>query len=107
MPNAALYREVVERLGGDVRLKALGARVCADDDAHVSVRLLQPNPRGVRSVIIRACANGFYEMECFGALRPASFSAPRIGHAAEIIPENLATVLVRLTGAESLHRLSI
>lgn len=99
----ALYDEVVRHLGGETRLQELGARVSADDEAHVSLRLLHPNPRGVRSVIITARANGFFDMDCFGPMRGGAFQAEPLGRAAEILPENLATVLGMMTGVESLH----
>lgn len=103
MATAALYDTVVSHLGGETRLKSLGARVFANDDAHVSVKLLHPNPRGVRSVIITARPNGFFGMDCFGPLRRDAFSAPLVDHADDILPENLATVMGKLTGDERLH----
>lgn len=103
MATAALYDQVVAHLGGEARLKDLGARVYATDDAHVSVKLLHPNPCGVRSVTITARPGGLFAMDCFGPFRPDSFSAPIVGSAEEVIPDNLATVLGRLTGVEALH----
>lgn len=103
MATATLLDNVVRHLGGEERLKSLGARVSVNDDTHVSVKLLHPNPRGVRSVIISRRANGFFDMDCFGPLRPSSFSAPLLDKADNILPENLATVMGRLTGDERLH----
>jgi hypothetical protein len=42
-------------------------------------------------------------MECYGAVARGTLTAPLVGSADEIIPENLATVLGRLTGIESIH----
>lgn len=100
---AALYAEVVRHLGGEARLKELGVRVNANDDAHVSLRLLHPNPRGVRSVIIAERPNGFFDMECFGPLRLDAFFAEPLGRVEEIVPDSLASVLGMMTGIESLH----
>jgi hypothetical protein len=100
---ALLCDEVVKHLGGEKRLKELGARINADDAGHVSLRLLHPNPRGVRSVIITARSNGFYDMACFGPMRFDAFHAPSLGRAEEIVPDSLASALGRLTGLENLH----
>lgn len=104
MATAAIYDQVVAHLGGEARLKNLGARVYATDETHVSVKLLHPNPRGVRSVTITARPGGNFAMDCFGPFRPDSFSAPILDRAEEVIPDNLATVLGRLTGVDTLHR---
>lgn len=98
MANAVFLTNVVTHLGGEARLKTLGARISVNDDTHISIKLLHPNPRGVRSVIITRRQNGFYDMDCFGPLRPNSFSAPLVDHADNILPENLASVMGQLTG---------
>jgi hypothetical protein len=103
MMSAEHYAEIIGHLGGEARLREIGARLSADEGAHVNLRLLHPNPRGVRSVIITERSNGFFDMECYGPMRLGSFAAQPLGRAEEIVPENLATVLGRLTGIESLH----
>lgn len=103
MATAAFLDKVVQQLGGEERLKSLGASATLNDETHVSVRFLHPNARGVRSVIITKRPNGFFDMDCFGPLRPGAFSAPLIDHADSILPENLASVMGRLTGDERLH----
>lgn len=99
----ALYSEVVRHLGGEACLKDLGARVATDDASHISFRLSHPNPRGVRSVVIRARGNGLFDMECFGPMRLDGFVAQPLGHAEFIVAESLASVLGKMTGVESLH----
>ncbi len=100
-----LYEEVVRHLGGEGGLKSLGARVAADDRSHVSLRLNHPNPRGVRSVVITVRGNGLFDMDCFGPMRLDAFRAERVGHAEQIVPDSLASVLGMMTGVESLrHR---
>jgi hypothetical protein len=99
----ALYDEVLRHLGGQARLKELGARANPIDAGQVGLELLRPNPRGVRSVIITARPNGFFEMACFGPMRLDAFVAQPLGQADEIVPDSLATVLGKLTGLESLH----
>jgi hypothetical protein len=103
MATATLLDNVIRHLGGEERLRTLGARVSVNDDTHISVKLLHPNPRGVRSVIITGRSNGFFDIDCFGPLRPSAFSAPLVDKADNILPENLAAVLGKLTGDERLH----
>ncbi len=98
-----LYSDVIRHLGGEARLKDIGARVAADDGAHVSLSLVHPNPRGVRSVVIRMRGNGLYDMECFGPMRLDGFVARPLGKAEQIVPDSLASVLGKMTGVESLH----
>jgi hypothetical protein len=98
-----LYNEVVRHLGGDASLKELGARIVAEDNGHISLGLLHPNPRGVRSVIITARGNGFFDMDCFGHMRLGSLQADRVGRAEDIVPDSLASVLGMMTGVETLH----
>ena len=103
MATAALFDNVVGHLGGEDRLRLLGARVSVNDDTHVSVKLLHPNPRGVRLVIITRRQSGFFDMDCFGPLKRNSFSAPLVDHADNILPENLASAMGKLTGDERLR----
>jgi hypothetical protein len=42
-------------------------------------------------------------MECHDEVASGTLTAPLIGAARGIIPENLATVLGQLTGIESIH----
>ncbi|WP_442756370.1 hypothetical protein ACNHKD_07060 [Methylocystis sp. JAN1] len=97
-----LCNEVVQHLGGEASLREIGARVAADDHSHVSLRLNHPNPRGVRSVVITARGNGLFDMDCFGPMRLDAFHAERVGHAEQIAPDSLASVLGMMTGVESL-----
>lgn len=103
MTATALCEKIVSQMGGETHLKSLGARVSVNDETHVSVRLSQPNPRGVRSIIITTRLNGLVDMDFFGPLRPNSFSAPRVDHVDNIREENLAETLGKFTGDERLH----
>lgn len=101
--SEALYDDVVTHLGGEARLQEIGARANAVEGGHVSLRMLHPNPRGVRSVIISEQPNGLYNMTCFGPISANAFRAETVGSAAAIVPESLASVLGMLTGLEKLH----
>ncbi len=98
MAAGSLYENVIAHLGGQARLIALGVRAYDTDDAHVSLRLLHPNPRGVRSVTITAHPGDLFEMECYGPILPDTFDAKKIGRAEGIAAENLAATLGNLTG---------
>jgi hypothetical protein len=98
-----LLETVVSHLGGDNVLAAIGARQFVADDTCVSFRLGHANPKGVRSVVIATASDGFFSMQCYGERSPGSLTPPLVGMAQEIIPENLATVLGKLTGIEGIH----
>jgi hypothetical protein len=102
LSNAAM-QDIVSHLGGEAKLAEIGARGVFADESHVSFKLVRPNPRRVHTVTIARQPDGLYAMSCFGALTPDAFVAPLIAGADGILPENLATVLGRLTGVESLH----
>ncbi|PPD45527.1 MAG: hypothetical protein CTY15_03845 [Methylocystis sp.] len=98
-----LCAEVIRHLGGEARLKEIGARVAGNDAAQVSLRLIHPNPRGVRSIVISLRSNGLYAVDCFGPMRMEAFRAERIGHAEHVSPYTLANVVGALTGLECLQ----
>ena len=103
MASSHLVETVVSHLGGEHVLAQIGAGDFFSDGARVSFRLSHANPKGVRSVVISVQPNSLFNMECYGEVAPGTLTAPSLGSAREIIPENLATVLGRLTGIESIH----
>jgi len=103
MTLSHLVDTIVARLGGEGVLARIGARDFFSDGTRVSFRLSHANPKGVHSVVISAQLNGLFSMECHGEVARGTLTAPLVGSAREIIPENLATVLGRLTGIESIH----
>jgi len=103
MASSHVAETIVAHLGGENVLAQIGARDFFSDGARLSFRLSPANPKGVRSVVISAQTNGLFSMECFGEIMRGALTAPLVGTAREIIPENLATVLGRLTGIESIH----
>ena len=102
MLTSLAMEEIVAHLGGRARLDAIGARNFVADGAKISFTLRR-NPNGVHAVTIAQQARGAYRMECFGPIAPGTFQAQRIASAGGVVAENLATVLGRLTGIESLH----
>jgi len=90
-------------LGGDEVFEFLHAYDFVVNHDHVSFMIAKPNPNGVRAVVISVQTRNRLKMDCYGWRRPDSFSAPLVGTAKEIVPENLATVLGKLTGVEELH----
>ena len=102
MPAAEL-QEVTAHLGGSQTLRHLGAGPLVVDRRRVCFSLAHANPAGVHTVVIAREADGLYRMDCYGARPPGHLSAPRIACAGQIVAENLATVLGRLTGDETLH----
>jgi hypothetical protein len=69
----------------------------------VSFQLSHANPKGVRSVVISVQPGGFFNMQCYGSIEPGTLAPPLVGTARQILPENLVTVLGKLTGIESIH----
>jgi len=102
MPEAELQL-VTAHLGGSRTLLHLGAGPLVVDRRRVSFSLRHSNPAGVHTVVIAREADGLYRMDCYGARMPGCLCAPRVASAGQIIAENLATVLGRLTGDETLH----
>jgi hypothetical protein len=100
---AMTLEEFKTRLGGEDRLAAIGAYQFCLDPSHVTFRLGRPNPNGVRTVEVSIEPDGLFAMDCFGGLLPGGFQAKHIANANEILPENLATVLGKLTGIDDLH----
>jgi hypothetical protein len=103
MPQLPHAETIISHMGGNEILARIGVSDLFSDDQSVSFKLTHTNPKGVRSVVISAQPGGFYAMECYGSLTPGSLTAPLLGIARQIIPENLATVLGKLTGIESIH----
>ena len=103
MASSHVAETIVAHLGGEHVLAQIGARDFFSDGARVSFRLSPANPEGVRSVVISAEPNGFFSMGCYGEVARGTLTAPLVGSAREIIAENLATVLGRLSGIESIH----
>lgn len=102
MSKSFIYDDVLAYLGGPEWLKRVGVRAYDAGDAHVCLKLLHPNPRGVSTVTI-AATRDCYAMECFGRVRAQSFSAPLLGSDRAIAPEQLSARLAELTGDEKLH----
>jgi hypothetical protein len=94
---------IMRHLGGNVVLESLGAQKFVLDSDHVSFHLNRTNPHGVHSITISIQPHGFFNMECYGQIAPGTFTAPLVGRAQRIVPDNLATVLVQLTGIETIH----
>jgi hypothetical protein len=94
---------IMSHLGGEGILTQIGAHAFVSDDTHVSFRLDHANPKKIHSVVISFQPNGFFNMDCYGHLIPGTFSAPLLGTAKQILPENLATVLGQLTGIDLIH----
>jgi len=103
MDSSHLVRTVNSHLGGDDVLAQIGAREFFSDGTRVSFRLHHSNPKGVHSVVISSEPHGFFNMECYGQVKPGTLTAPLVGTARGIIAENLASVLGKLTGIESIH----
>ena len=103
MASSHLVETIIAHLGGQHVLAQIGASGFFSDGARVSFQLGHTNAKGVRSVVISAQPNGLFRMECYGEVARGTLTAPLVGSAKEIIPENLATVLGRLTGIESIH----
>lgn len=99
----ALISGIETHLGGSRVLEQLGASAMFADSGHVSFALTRPNPRRVRTVVIAAEPNGDFHMDCYGERPRGSLSAPCVASAGQIVPENLATVLGKLTGIEAIH----
>jgi hypothetical protein len=94
---------IAAHLGGKARLKALGATLGPEEGGHFSLRFTRANPQGVRSIDITGEPGGLFGMTCYGPVAAEALHAPQLGHATGILPENLATVIGRLTGIETLH----
>ena len=95
---------IIEHLGGDKFLTALGARDLVANDTGVSFTLIHDNPKGIHSVTISKEAVGF-RVTCYGCIVPGSLQAPVRAMEIVAIPENLAAVLGKLTGIGPLqHR---
>jgi len=103
MTSSDLVETIVSHLGGENVLAQIGAGEFFSDGARVSFQLRHSNPKGVHSVVISTQPRGFFSMECYGHLAHGTLTAPLVGAARQIIPENLATVLGQLTGIESIH----
>ena len=105
MESSRLAEAIILRLGGENVLAQIGALEFFSDGTRVSFKLNHWNPKGVRSVIISTQPRGFFSMQCYSEIVPGTLTAPLIGTAQQIIPENLATVFCDLTGIESIrHR---
>jgi hypothetical protein len=103
MVSSNLAETIILHLGGEAVLTRIGAHEFFSDGARVTFRLSHPNPKGVRSVVISIQPNDRFAMQCYGEPAPGTLTTPLVGSAAEVIPENLATVLGRLAGIESIH----
>jgi hypothetical protein len=103
MLSSTTIHDIITHLGGEARLAAIGAREFFADKTHLSFKLLRPNPKHIHSVTISVQPNGLFDMDCYGPITPDAFSAPRVASSSGIVADNLATVLGRLTGIESLH----
>ena len=105
--NELLPRDTVQaiklHLGGDEVLRFLGAHDVVVDNDRFSFVLERPNPKGVHTVVISVQRRGLFNMDCYGMRSPGSATAPFIDSARQILPENLATVLGKLTGIEEIH----
>ena len=103
MVSSDLTQTVISHLGGENILTRIGAGGFFTQKGRISFRLSHANPKKVHSVVISTEPHGYFRMDCYGEVRPGTLSAPLVGSAHAIIPENLATVLGQLTGIESIH----
>lgn len=103
MDSSDLTQTVISHLGGENILTRIGARGFFTQGARVSFQLNRANPKKVHSVVISTEPHGYFRMDCYGEVVPGTLTAPLVGSAHAIIPENLATVLGQLTGIESIH----
>jgi hypothetical protein len=101
--SADLVESIKTHLGGETTLARVGAHAFILDRDDVTFRLFHENPAGVKTVVVKSEPEGRFRMKCFGALAKGALSAPLIAEADGIVPENLATVLGKLTGLDELH----
>ena len=101
--SPAAVAAIKSHLGGETVLAGIGAHGFIADHDKVSLRLDHPNPNKVHVVVISPQPHGFFNMACYGRIPGGALSAPLIGTARQILPENLATVLGKLTGIEWIH----
>jgi len=95
---------IIEHLGGEKFLMALGVRDLTVSDTDVSFTLIHDNPKGIHSVMISKEPSGF-KVACYGRIVSGSLQAPVRATEFVAIPENLAAVLGKLTGIAALqHR---
>ncbi len=99
----ATVAAITEHLGGDAVLARIGAHGFVADHDNMSFRIDHPNPNHVHVVVISSQPHGFFNMDCYGRIPAGALSAPLIGTAKQILPENLATVLGKLTGTDAIH----
>jgi hypothetical protein len=96
---------IIDHLGGEKFLVGLGARDFVIDDAHLAFTFAYHNPKDVHMVTISAQPNGSFKVSCFGRLVPGTLSAPILATEHNVMAENLAAVLGKLTGIDALqHR---
>ena len=103
MTSSHLVEGIILHLGGEHVLARIGASGFVSEGGQVSFLLNHENPKGVHTVVISTQPSGRFGMKCFGGIVPGTLTVPLLGSAQEIIPENLATVLGKLTGIESIH----
>ncbi len=103
MNSSQLVEGIILHLGGESVLARIGATGFILQGGEVSFQLNHENPNGVHTVVISPQPGGRFGMKCFGRIAPGTLTMPLLGSAQEIIPENLATVLGKLTGIESIH----
>jgi hypothetical protein len=103
MTLSHLVEEIILHLGGEHVLARIGASGFVSEGGQVSFQLNHGNPKGIHTVVISAQTAGRFGMKCFGRIAPGTLTVPLLGSAQEIIPENLATVLGKLTGIEGIH----
>jgi hypothetical protein len=90
-------------LGGETILAKIGVTSFIPGPGNVTFRILAHNPNEVKTVVISQQPGGFFKMVCYGEIKAGTVSAPHLGAAAQILPENLASVLGKLTGMEIIH----
>ena len=103
MTSSHLVDSITLHLGGEHVLARIGASGFVSEGGQLSFQLNHENPKGVHTVVISMQTGGRFGMKCFGRIAPGTLTAQLLGSAQDIIPENLATVLGKLTGIESIH----
>lgn len=93
---------ILERLGGQKMLDAIGAHNIVADNARVSFTL-RANPARVHTVAISRQPTGRYRIDCYGRCAPGTFQATHLGAEVGVTADNLADKLGEMTGLQPLR----
>ena len=98
-----LLTSIITHLGGPDVLARIGARAVHSDSGHINIQLEKISPNGARTVLIQSQPHDFFNVDVYGAIQPGTLTAPLIGAAKQVVPENLSTVFGKLTGIDTMH----